>query len=153
MNGSPYTACNDYIEIFEAAGGEFGSKHITLALRPSSCLTFGQVPPLFIAAFALQESSCNPSTMGQGGEAGMMQISPVSPIPSCSRPRGSPTTNRTSVPTHLMVIVWMYGTTSGLLHLISRMLSSHAVVTSSRPSVNTTAGTEACPITREPLGV
>jgi soluble lytic murein transglycosylase-like protein len=39
-----------------------------------------KVPPLFIAAFALQESGCDPTTMGQGGEAGMMQISPVSPI-------------------------------------------------------------------------
>jgi hypothetical protein len=57
MDGSPYKACTDYIEIFEAAGGEFG------------------IPPLFIAAFALQESSCNPTTMGQGGETGMMQIS------------------------------------------------------------------------------
>lgn len=57
MPGSPYQACTDYIEIFEAAGGEFS------------------IPPLFIAAFALQESSCNPTTMGQGGETGMMQIS------------------------------------------------------------------------------
>ena len=38
-----------------------------------------KVPPLFIAAFALQESSCDPTTMGEGGEAGIMQISPVSP--------------------------------------------------------------------------
>ena len=77
MNGSPYTACNDYIEIFEAAGGEFGSKHIPLTFIPSSSLTLCKVPPLFIAAFALQESSCNPTTMGQGGETGMMQISAV----------------------------------------------------------------------------
>jgi hypothetical protein len=85
MEGSPYAACTDYIEIFEAAGGEFGSKLITLAFMPSLCLTPFKVPPLFIAAFALQESSCNPTTMGQGGETGMMQISAVSTIPSCLR--------------------------------------------------------------------
>ena len=79
MDGSPYTACTDYIEIFEAAGGEFGSKHILLLCIPFSFLTLCKVPPLFIAAFALQESSCNPTTMGQGGETGMMQISAVSP--------------------------------------------------------------------------
>jgi len=58
MNNSPYTACANYTNIFEAAGAEFG------------------IPPLFIAAFALQESSCDPTTMGEGGEAGIMQISP-----------------------------------------------------------------------------
>jgi len=83
MNGSPYTACTDYIEIFEAAGGEFGSKFIALAFMSSLSLTLCKVPPLFIAAFALQESSCNPTTMGQGGETGMMQISAVSPTLSC----------------------------------------------------------------------
>jgi len=153
MDGSPYTACTDYIEIFEAAGGEFGSKHIALAFMVSSCLTLCKVPPLFIAAFALQESSCNPTTMGQGGETGMMQISAVSPIPSCLRHRRSPTTHRTSASTRLTVIVWMYGTTSGLLPLISRMSSKQLVVMSSRQSVNTMAGNEACPTTKRPLGV
>jgi hypothetical protein len=79
MDGSPYQACTKYIDIFEAAGGEFGSKHIELALISSMPDVLSKVPPLFIAAFALQESSCDPTTMGQGGEAGMMQISPVGP--------------------------------------------------------------------------
>ena len=107
MDGSPYTACNDYIEIFEAAGGEFGSKHIALAFITSSSLTLCKVPPLFIAAFALQESSCNPTTIGQGGRTGMMHISAVRLILSCLRCRRSPITNRTSVPTRLTVIAWM----------------------------------------------
>ena len=153
MDGSPYKACTDYLEIFEAAGGEFGSKHPALVSMSSSFLMLCQVPPLFIAAFALQESSCNPTTMGQGGEAGMMQISPVIPILSCLRRSSSPHTNRTSVPTRLTVIVWMYGTTSGLLPLISPMSSKLTVAISLRQSVNTMVGTEACPTTKGSLGV
>ncbi|CAG7849026.1 SubName: Full=Related to glycoside hydrolase family 23 protein-Laccaria bicolor {ECO:0000313/EMBL:CCA67359.1} [Serendipita indica DSM 11827] len=56
--GSPYKSCAKFVELFETAGAEF------------------QVPPLFIAAFALQESGCNPDIDGAGGEQGMMQISP-----------------------------------------------------------------------------
>ena len=154
MDGSPYTACTDYIEIFEAAGGEFGSKQSRWRLSRFHPSCFCKVPPLFIAAFALQESSCNPTTMGQGGETGMMQISAVSPIPSCSRRRRSLiTNNRTSVSTRPRVIVWMYGTTSGLPPLISPMSSKEPVVMSLRQSVNTMAGTEACPITKRPHGV
>lgn len=55
---SPYKPCEDFIDLFETAGAEF------------------QVPPLYIAAFALQESGCNPDVDGGGGEQGMMQISP-----------------------------------------------------------------------------
>lgn len=32
------------------------------------------VPPIFIASFAMQESSCNPNTVGGGGEKGLMQL-------------------------------------------------------------------------------
>ncbi len=39
---------------------------------------FGQpylpVPPIIIASIAMQESSCNPHTVGGGGEQGLMQI-------------------------------------------------------------------------------
>ncbi|KIM24870.1 glycoside hydrolase family 23 protein [Serendipita vermifera MAFF 305830] len=56
--GSPYKACTKYVELFETAAGEFG------------------VPAMYIAAFALQESGCNPDVDGGGGEQGMMQISP-----------------------------------------------------------------------------
>ncbi|KAI0321170.1 hypothetical protein OF83DRAFT_1168683 [Amylostereum chailletii] len=33
------------------------------------------VPAIMLASFAMQESSCNPSTVGGGGEQGLMQIS------------------------------------------------------------------------------
>ncbi|KAG8934087.1 hypothetical protein FRC03_004909 [Tulasnella sp. 419] len=33
-------------------------------------------PSIFLAAFAMQESSCNPGTKGGGGEVGMFQLSP-----------------------------------------------------------------------------
>jgi soluble lytic murein transglycosylase-like protein len=33
------------------------------------------VPPILLASFAMQESSCNPNAVGGGGEQGMMQIS------------------------------------------------------------------------------
>jgi len=58
VNGSPFQACANYVQLFETAGSEFG------------------IPPFFIASFALQESGCNPDIDGQGGEQGMMQISP-----------------------------------------------------------------------------
>ena len=34
------------------------------------------VPSIMLASFAMQESSCNPNTVGGGGEQGLMQISP-----------------------------------------------------------------------------
>jgi hypothetical protein len=32
------------------------------------------VPPIILASFAMQESSCNPSAVGGAGEQGLMQI-------------------------------------------------------------------------------
>ena len=32
------------------------------------------VPSIILASFAMQESSCNPETVGGGGEQGLMQI-------------------------------------------------------------------------------
>lgn len=32
------------------------------------------VPPIMLASFAMQESSCNPATVGGAGEQGLMQI-------------------------------------------------------------------------------
>lgn len=34
----------------------------------------GTVPAIILASFALQESSCNPHTIGGAGEQGLMQI-------------------------------------------------------------------------------
>jgi Transglycosylase SLT domain len=34
------------------------------------------VPPIILASFAMQESTCNPSAVGGAGEQGLMQITP-----------------------------------------------------------------------------
>ncbi|KAL0068796.1 hypothetical protein AAF712_004125 [Marasmius tenuissimus] len=53
---SPFKACGPYIDKFVQYGNEFG------------------IPPIMMASFAMQESTCNPSTTGGGGEVGLMQI-------------------------------------------------------------------------------
>ncbi|TFL02451.1 glycoside hydrolase family 23 protein [Pterulicium gracile] len=55
---SPFHACKNYISTFEKYAWEHG------------------YPPILLAAFAMQESSCNPNTTGGGGEMGLMQITP-----------------------------------------------------------------------------
>ncbi|KAJ7594024.1 glycoside hydrolase family 23 protein [Mycena floridula] len=54
---SPYKQCSEYVWIFIKYGHANG------------------IPPILLAAFALQESSCRPETVGGGGEQGIMQIS------------------------------------------------------------------------------
>jgi len=53
---SPFKACAPYVWIFEKYGGQFN------------------IPPIILASFAMQESSCNPNTVGGAGEQGLMQI-------------------------------------------------------------------------------
>lgn len=53
---SPFKACGRYVSTFEKYGAKYG------------------IPPIFLAAFAMQESSCNANTVGGGGEQGLMQI-------------------------------------------------------------------------------
>ncbi|KZP34735.1 glycoside hydrolase family 23 protein [Athelia psychrophila] len=53
---SPFKTCSAYLGAFEQFGNQFG------------------VPPILLASFALQESSCNPNTIGGAGEQGIMQI-------------------------------------------------------------------------------
>jgi hypothetical protein len=71
-SGTPFTACArsvcmslyirtssywvSYESLFYKYAGEYGLK------------------PIMLAAFAMQESSCNPSTVGGGGEQGLMQL-------------------------------------------------------------------------------
>lgn len=43
-----------------------------LSCTPLTCVT--KVPPIMLASFALQESSCKPKTIGGAGEQGLMQI-------------------------------------------------------------------------------
>ncbi|KAF9653817.1 lysozyme-like protein [Thelephora ganbajun] len=54
--GGPFTACTPYIWAFKQFGGEFG------------------LPPILLASIALQESTCNPGTVGGAGEQGLMQL-------------------------------------------------------------------------------
>ncbi|TFK44405.1 lysozyme-like domain-containing protein [Crucibulum laeve] len=53
---SPFTACKNFVGTFEKYGNQYG------------------IPPIMLASFAMQESSCNPNTVGGGGEQGLMQI-------------------------------------------------------------------------------
>ncbi|GAA5866437.1 hypothetical protein JCM3774_004683 [Rhodotorula dairenensis] len=57
MDWSVYTACMPFVSLFEKHAEANG------------------VPPILLAAFAMQESSCRPDTMGDaGGAYGLMQI-------------------------------------------------------------------------------
>lgn len=56
MPNSPFKACSRFIGMFEKYAAENG------------------VPAIMVASFAMQESSCNPNTVGGGGEQGLMQI-------------------------------------------------------------------------------
>ncbi|KAI0675291.1 hypothetical protein C8Q78DRAFT_1011494 [Trametes maxima] len=53
---SPFKACSAYIETFTRHANEHG------------------IPPILVASIAMQESSCNPETVGGAGEQGLMQI-------------------------------------------------------------------------------
>lgn len=53
---SPFKACSKYVKYFNKYGDQFG------------------IPPIFLASFAMQESSCQPETVGGAGEQGLMQI-------------------------------------------------------------------------------
>ncbi|GAA5896856.1 hypothetical protein JCM6882_005051 [Rhodosporidiobolus microsporus] len=57
MDDSVYSHCKDYVSLFE----KYGDKH--------------GLPPILLAAFAMQESSCKADTLGDaGGAFGLMQI-------------------------------------------------------------------------------
>lgn len=53
---SPFHTCKSYVQLFN----KYGDKY--------------DIPPIFLASFAMQESSCNPNTVGGAGEQGLMQI-------------------------------------------------------------------------------
>ncbi|KAF8806281.1 lysozyme-like protein [Phlegmacium glaucopus] len=54
--GSPFQKCSPFIGLFKQYAWQHG------------------IPPIMIASFALQESSCNPDTVGGAGEQGLMQL-------------------------------------------------------------------------------
>lgn len=55
-SSSPYHACKRFLPLFNASA----KKH--------------NLPPILLAALAMQESSCNADTRGGGGEHGLMQL-------------------------------------------------------------------------------
>jgi len=55
---SPFHACADFLWAFNQYGNQFG------------------IPPILLASIAMQESTCNPQTVGGAGEQGLMQITP-----------------------------------------------------------------------------
>jgi len=55
--GTPFSACQDYVQYFEQWGTEYG------------------IPSIILASIALQESSCDDGATGAGGTTGLMQIS------------------------------------------------------------------------------
>jgi len=52
----PFMVCRNYIHLFERYGQKYG------------------IPSIMLASFAMQESSCNPNTVGGAGEQGLMQV-------------------------------------------------------------------------------
>lgn len=61
QDDSLFSACAPYFDLFNQHGAEHG------------------VPPIFLASIAMQESSCNPSATGGGGEAGELWVFIYSP--------------------------------------------------------------------------
>lgn len=57
QGNSPFQPCAPYIDQFYQVAQQYG------------------IPPILIASIAMQESTCNPSVTGGGGEQGMFQIS------------------------------------------------------------------------------
>jgi hypothetical protein len=55
-SSSPFHACAPYLDFFTQFGNQFN------------------VPPIMLASFAMQESSCQPGAQGEGGEQGLMQL-------------------------------------------------------------------------------
>lgn len=54
--GSPFKACSGSVGLFYKYGAQY------------------KLPPILLASISLQESSCNPGTVGGAGEQGLMQI-------------------------------------------------------------------------------
>jgi len=76
--GGPFTKCKPYAWAFKQSGGQLGSMFcfqfdatawMELTFKRSS-----PVSPIILASIALQESSCNPHTVGGNGEQGLMQL-------------------------------------------------------------------------------
>ncbi|KAJ7091163.1 glycoside hydrolase family 23 protein [Mycena epipterygia] len=53
---TPFSACSAYVGMFEKYADQYG------------------LPAIMLASFAMQESSCNPATVGGAGEQGLMQL-------------------------------------------------------------------------------
>jgi hypothetical protein len=73
-HNSPFHACTKFVPIFNKYGDQFGRKKIISFVDLAKNLCCSTVPPILLASFAMQESSCIPETVGAGGEQGLMQI-------------------------------------------------------------------------------
>ncbi|KAG2755257.1 glycoside hydrolase family 23 protein [Suillus brevipes Sb2] len=56
QDGSAFANCKDFVPTFEKYGSMYG------------------IPAILLASFAMEESSCKPSTVGGAGEQGLMQL-------------------------------------------------------------------------------
>ncbi|KIK44600.1 glycoside hydrolase family 23 protein [Suillus luteus UH-Slu-Lm8-n1] len=56
QDGSAFANCKDFVPTFEKYGSKYG------------------IPAILLASFAMEESSCKPSTIGGAGEQGLMQL-------------------------------------------------------------------------------
>ncbi|KAG1770489.1 glycoside hydrolase family 23 protein [Suillus occidentalis] len=56
QDGSAFANCKDFVPTFEKYGSKYG------------------IPAILLASFAMEESSCKPSTVGGAGEQGLMQL-------------------------------------------------------------------------------
>lgn len=55
-NNNPFSACGSFVQFFYQYGNQY------------------HVPPILLAAIAMQESTCQPNEVGGAGEQGLMQI-------------------------------------------------------------------------------
>ena len=73
---SAFTSCQQFIPLFEQYGKQMDgtSRSHSDTMKPFNALPFSVVPAIFLASFAMQESSCNPNAVGGAGEQGLMQL-------------------------------------------------------------------------------
>lgn len=77
-DSGPFAICGPYIDTFNQVGQQLGRAY---SLNYHCPKLISAVPPILLAAIALQESTCNAGATGRNGEEGLMQITPA----NCNR--------------------------------------------------------------------
>lgn len=72
--GTPFSACASFVDSRSGLNPCFSPSSRYVSLFDQYGDQYG-IPGILLAAFAMQESSCNPATVGGGGEQGLMQLS------------------------------------------------------------------------------